>query len=133
MTTPINITVLGKPHGWQRTDSKGSQRYTAPKTRSYEKTVADEAALVMKPRQPMDGPVMLNVLAIFPIPVSWSKRKKAAANYVTTKPDADNILKAIADALNGIVYTDDKQVVDTFVRKRYGDQPRVEITVQEMP
>ena len=49
--------------------------------------------------------------------------------YVTKKPDADNILKAISDALNGIVYRDDSQVCDCSVVKLYSKNPRVEVSI----
>lgn len=64
-----------------------------------------------------------------PIPQSWPKRKQAAAlagtEYPTKKPDADNVIKAIFDALNGVVWHDDTRVVDMVVRKRYAAVPGV--------
>ena len=47
----------------------------------------------------------------------------------TTKPDVDNIVKAIGDGLNGVVWRDDVQAVDLFVRKRYGAMPGVQVRV----
>jgi Holliday junction resolvase RusA-like endonuclease len=44
-------------------------------------------------------------------------------------PDCDNVLKAIADALNKLAYSDDKNIVDCQIRKYYSHQPRVEITL----
>jgi Holliday junction resolvase RusA-like endonuclease len=45
------------------------------------------------------------------------------------KPDADNIMKAIADALNGIAYKDDSQIVNVTITKWYSDTPRVEVAI----
>lgn len=60
-----------------------------------------------------------------PIPVSWSKAKKEAATkgdvLPTTKPDIDNLAKCVLDALNGIAYRDDNQVVRLEVSKFYGE------------
>lgn len=50
----------------------------------------------------------------------------------TKKPDMDNIIKIIADALNGIAYYDDSQIVDTAVRKFYSDEPRVVVKISEV-
>jgi len=46
------------------------------------------------------------------------------------KPDCDNIAKIICDALNGIVYHDDSQVVDLEIRKYYSDEPKVKIRME---
>ena len=50
----------------------------------------------------------------------------------TKKPDIDNVEKIILDALNGIAYDDDKQVVEEASSKLYSDVPRVEIEVYEI-
>ena len=53
----------------------------------------------------------------------------------TSVPDTDNVLKAVSDAMNGIVYRDDSQVVNAVVWKRYSEQDanrKVEITVREI-
>ena len=47
------------------------------------------------------------------------------------RPDADNIAKIVLDALNGIAYKDDSQIVDLSVPKRYSDKPRVEIFIEQ--
>ena len=48
----------------------------------------------------------------------------------TKKPDLDNIIKAIADSLNGIAYKDDAQIVELKSKKFYSDTPRVEVTIK---
>lgn len=47
----------------------------------------------------------------------------------TGKPDADNIIKAILDALNTYAYKDDAEVVSVTAEKRYSTTPRVEVTL----
>ena len=47
----------------------------------------------------------------------------------TKKPDTDNIAKAILDALNGVAYYDDAQVVELHVVKKYSDEPRAEVMI----
>lgn len=68
-------------------------------------------------------PVSMHITAFFGIPASTSRKKAAcmARNELlpTKKPDADNIAKVVADALNGVAYKDDTQVTDLHVEKRY--------------
>ena len=68
-----------------------------------------------------------------PIPASWPKKAKAAALAgqvaASSKPDLDNMVKAVFDGLNGIAWIDDKQVIEESSRKMYGEEPRIEITV----
>ena len=49
----------------------------------------------------------------------------------TKKPDADNLAKAILDALNGVAYPDDAQIVTLTVRKRYGEADMVHVLIEE--
>lgn len=76
-------------------------------------------------------PLSLFVEATFPVPKSYSKEKQQAIQQgflrPTKKPDGDNILKLVADALNGVAYYDDAQIVDMSVLKVYGDTPKLRI------
>ncbi len=71
-----------------------------------------------------------------PIPKSFSKKKTAAAEAgqirPTTKPDADNYVKGIKDALNKVIWKDDSQIVSVTVAKFYSQRPRIEVKVQEL-
>jgi Holliday junction resolvase RusA-like endonuclease len=49
----------------------------------------------------------------------------------TKKPDADNICKAVCDAMNGIVYKDDAQVVSLHFTKRYNTIASIHVCVKE--
>lgn len=74
----------------------------------------------------------MTIRAFFSIPVSWSLKKQRAAALGelrhTKRPDLDNVVKAIKDGANGVVWKDDSQVDDVRASKRYG-QPRVEVEV----
>ncbi|MNQ94958.1 Endodeoxyribonuclease RusA [compost metagenome] len=76
---------------------------------------------------------MLELRIFMGVAASWSKSRRATALageiLPTKKPDADNVLKAVKDAMNGIVYIDDCQVVDFHGRKRFSDTPRVEVII----
>lgn len=103
--------------------------YTPKKTADYEALVAMAARDALA--EPMDGPVTVSVCFYMPIPASWSKKKQAAARSgdlrPTSRPDLDNMLKAITDSLNTIAYKDDSQIVSVSSAKRYADVPRADV------
>ena len=105
--------------------------FTPARTVSYEGKVALAGSDAMAGAAPFDGPVAVSIVAWFPIAASWSKRKQADARAGllshTSHPDADNILKAIGDGLNGIVWKDDRQIADVHIVKKLGDSVGVAV------
>lgn len=84
-----------------------------------------------------DQPLEVIIYAYYEIPKSMSKKDKQAVMdgklFPTKKPDADNIAKVICDALNGMAYKDDKQIVDLHLMKRYAGskgEPYVAVTIK---
>lgn len=79
-------------------------------------------------------PISLTIKAYLPIAASKSKKFKAAAlageERPTKKPDIDNIFKTVTDAMSGILYKDDKQIVSTNLSKWYSDEPRLEVHIE---
>jgi Holliday junction resolvase RusA-like endonuclease len=121
----ISFTIPGKPFGKQRpragkTFGGHARMFTPKETVQFEGTVGD----IARPLFPvaLQGPVKLRIVATYPIPASWSKKKRAAhdGQFCCSKPDADNIGKAIKDGLNRIAWADDAQVADVRVVKRWG-------------
>ncbi|WP_175785472.1 RusA family crossover junction endodeoxyribonuclease, partial [Burkholderia ambifaria] len=110
--------------------------YTPEKTERYENLVKLAARAAMRSTEPYAGPIRLIVHIGVPIPTSWSQRRQreAAAGAIgaTKKPDADNVVKALKDGMNGVVYVDDGQVVDLWVSKRYARTPGVRIEAIEL-
>ncbi len=110
------------------------QNYPDPNTAAYEETLGYAGRLFMKSKPPTSNPVALMVHVFKAIPPSWTKRDQRAALMggilPTGRPDWDNFGK-ITDALNGIVWLDDSQVVDGRVIKRYSDRPGLRIEVRE--
>jgi Holliday junction resolvase RusA-like endonuclease len=133
--TPIAFTVPGPPHGKGRAKIVkigGFSRMATPKaTVAYEGLIALAAQEAMAGRPMLDGPVSAAIAIDCAVPASWSAKKQRAAlagNLMpTTKPDADNVVKAIFDGLNGVAFKDDVQVVDLRVRKRYSATPAVRV------
>ena len=110
--------------------------YTDTKTLTYEKSIQTYAKQAMGSTSPLIGAVAAYLHIGIPIPPSYSKtRQKACIEGLerpTKKPDIDNIVKAILDGMNGIVYLDDKQVVDLHLTKVYSSKEGVDIMVKEI-
>ena len=137
----ITFTVPGKPQGKARPrvvrQGGFSRSFTPEKTVLYEnwiRTCYQRAAGDY--RFPDDAPLELSVTAVFPIPKSYSRRKKEGcfSGFIrpTGKPDCDNIAKTVLDALNGVAYDDDCQIVALHVYKLYGETPRVTVQLREV-
>jgi len=78
---------------------------------------------------PPDVPVRLEANFYFRFPLSWSKKKVASNPPHISKPDVDNLLKFVKDALNGFVWSDDRQIVRVYGAKAYSEDPRTEIFI----
>lgn len=59
--------------------------------------------------------------------------KSSSPQFPATKPDVLKLTRAVEDALSGIIYADDAQIVSERIDKRYGDKPRVEIEIGVLP
>ncbi|MFX3617961.1 MAG: RusA family crossover junction endodeoxyribonuclease [Sporolactobacillus sp.] len=132
----IEFTIYGEPIGQGRprftTIAGHARAYDPPDSREYKKYVK-MMAVQNRPHMPIEGPVSLKLLIYRPLLKSMSKKKKAAAVAgtlrPTKKPDVDNVAKGVMDAMTGIIWQDDKQVVKLDVEKFYSQQPRVEVRV----
>lgn len=137
----IQFTVYGTPVGKQRpkfsTFNGQAMAYTPQKTVNYETLVklSYQQQCNDKPYE-KDVPLRAEITAYFPMPKSTSmKRKKMMLDGQirhTKKCDADNLAKAVLDALNGIAYYDDSQVCELSVSKLYSDNPRVIVNISEI-
>jgi len=136
MTNTIQFTVYGEPvaKGRPRYSTRGGfpRSYTPAKTLRAEDDFRAQA-LSRRPSKPVTGQVDLEVSFYRSIPKSFSKRKRQDALdgriAPTTRPDVDNYVKLICDAMNGIFWQDDAQIVCMRVHKKYSDTPRTEVTM----
>ena len=124
---PLEPVAKGRPRL-----SRG-HAYTPEKTRVYEEAVGLIASRAFK--SPLTSPIAVDISFYLPAPKSWSEAKKRMA--VTgeirpvSRPDIDNLGKAICDACNGIVWTDDSLIVDMHLQEFYGE-PRTVLKVEEL-
>lgn len=135
------FTVMGEPRGKQRAKTYRHGNFT--KTVTPEQTVVYENLIALEyRRQCMDfrfkDKAMLAIVieAYFSIPKSVSKKNRALmierALRPIKKPDGDNIIKVVCDALNGLAYHDDAQIVDMVARKYYAESPKLIISIKEV-
>lgn len=130
--TVSTIQIHMKPEAWARARREGNMYFNTDKMSGAKKRVSDEWRL--HSREVLTGAIRLYVKAEYAPPPSWSKRRRdqAIGKPKTTKPDADNVYKLVADALNGVAYTDDALVADGRFSKTYGHADSLTITVEPM-
>lgn len=132
MKKEIEFVVFEKPVAKQRPrfSSKTGVVYTPKKTVEAEQKI--KFAFIEKygiPEDfifPKDTPIKLEVIVYFLKPKSAKKRK-----FPTVKPDYDNLLKTVSDALQKFIFYDDSQICDVKFSKRYGYPERICIKVSE--
>lgn len=135
----MKFSIPGEPVGKGRPrvvhNGHFTQTYTPEKTASYENLVKVEFQRQCGIEHFTDEKLKMTVTAYFGLAKGDSKKKRAAklcgAIRPTKKPDADNILKCVADALNGLAYNDDSQIVSAVVEKHYAEMPHVDVTIEE--
>lgn len=130
----MRLTIPGVPVGKARPRITRNGSYTPKKTREYEAKV--QACWRAQSGQKFADkvPLLATLTAYFPIPKSVSKKKAAAmeGTFHVSRPDCDNIAKAVLDSLNGLAYHDDSAVqIDRCWKVYTSGNPRVEVTVSE--
>lgn len=131
---PLQFRVPGEPRGKGRPRfTRTGHTYPDDKTAAYENLIRLAFDKQFPAWDPTEGAVKIDIIARFPAPKSWSKKKTAMAYadeiHKTTKPDADNIVKAVLDGLNGTAWSDDSQVIDQRCRKDYYPAGELLVTI----
>lgn len=129
----ISFTIPGAPvpQGRPRVTSTGHAYYDK-KTKEYRERVRQCAIVAQNGAEPLTGALVMFVDCVLPIPQSWPKHRQQAAihgMWHTTRPDADNLCKAVADSCNGIIYDDDSQIAVLIGTKSYGAEPQAKVTI----
>lgn len=140
----IELTVYGEPIAQGRpkfsvNQKKNGKIFTSardPRPSKDYKAYVKMMASNVRPHKPLDGPIAFELAIYRMIPKSTTKKRRAAIDSgecrPVVKPDVDNVYKAVSDALTGLIYQDDKQIVDVHIAKFYSDNPRVEIKIHEL-
>ncbi|PAD31450.1 RusA family crossover junction endodeoxyribonuclease [Paenibacillus sp. 7523-1] len=134
----ITFTVYGEPvaQGRPRASTQGGfvRLYDPKKSKDY-KDYVRLAAAKHAPATLLEGPLGMVLTVYRSIPKSFSKKKAALAENgeirPVSKPDVDNYLKGVKDALKGVIWKDDSQVVEVFAQKRYSIRPRIEVKIKD--
>lgn len=128
----LRLDVTPVPKGRPRARRNG-HIYTPATTRAYESEVARLAKVQMIGKPPIAEPISVVVAAWLPMPKSFTKaeRQAAMAGKIAPAGDVDNYAKSALDALNGIVWLDDRQITQLTATKRYSSAPALTVTVRE--
>lgn len=126
-------TIKGK--GRPRVNSYTGQVYTPTTTKDYEYLVEQYFLLKYPKFEPLEGRTSVNITAVFNMPKNTKKqdKDKMIENIIspTKKPDIDNIVKVILDAMNKFAFKDDIQITRLNVEKKYGTEEKVIISIEE--
>jgi Holliday junction resolvase RusA-like endonuclease len=137
---PGEPVAQGRPRAFYR-PGLGVRVYDPQKSRNWKATAQEHFTRAMEQRAaaaPLipEAAVELHIMAAFTCPRSnWRKRDPLPRRPKVSRPDAENVAKAVQDAASGVLFTDDAQVCRLTVEKFVGAQgeaPYVEVTVLEI-
>lgn len=132
----ISFVIPGAPvpQGRPRVTSAGHAYYDK-RTQDYRELVKQCAIVAQNGREPLTGALAMFVDCSMPIPESWPKHRKQAALHgmwhISSK-DTDNLIKAVADSCNGIIYEDDSQLALVVGTKSYSTEPEAKVTIFQL-
>lgn len=139
LTEILRFTVAGKPVGKARPRfTRRGFAYTPEKTVRYEAAVRAACIEAMKAQgvqKRVGVPLAIKCEFFFEPPKSWSKKRRTEAADLAPydqKPDGDNLLKIVKDALNGVAYDDDKRICSETATKLYSVASQADITLYEV-
>lgn len=118
-----------------RVSSRGGyvRVYDPPKVKNF-KRILRSLAVDQYARPPLLGPLSVSLTFYRPVQksISQSERERRLSNESkpVVKPDTDNYIKSTLDALNGILWHDDAQIVKITGEKRYSDRPKITVSVK---
>ena len=125
--------IVGKAR--PRMNTRTGRAYTPTNTKLYEYSLRQWFIRDYPYFKPIETRVKVTIIAYFGIPKSTSKKKEAEMLQgnisPTKKPDADNIIKIVLDAMNKFAFKDDTQVTKLEIEKKYDVTPRIYIKIEE--
>lgn len=120
------LTVPGRPVPFARAGANGSRRFTPPKQRAHKALVAEAAQAAGLQPIPKGTPVAVD------LGFGYQRPQRPTYPVPLGRPDVDNLVKLVLDALNGLAYDDDAQVVEVTARKFYAAEPETRIAVRAL-
>lgn len=137
----IQIIIPGEPVGKGRPRfsvvAGHAKAFTPKKTRDYEELIKWHY-VQQNPGKRFDKEDALSIFILAEMGIAPSNSKTVQQQKRTgeirpmKKPDADNIVKIVQDALNGLAYEDDVQIVESHIIKRYSDAPGLNILIRKV-
>lgn len=124
----VRVVVPGPPCAQGRprafNSPRGIRLYDPAKSRSWKGAAQVHMAEVMCGRPPFEGPLRVEILAVFACPTTEHRKTNPRERRWHTKAngDAENIAKAVLDAGSGVVWCDDRQVSQLVIEKLIGAQ-----------
>jgi Holliday junction resolvase RusA-like endonuclease len=141
----VEFTVLGEPQPQgsktviQQKGRRPRMIEDNPDTAPWRERVERAARAAMDGRQVRTGPQRLSVTFVFRRPAGHygtgrnaGRLKPSSPLYVRTRPDVDKLLRAVGDAITGIVCRDDSQLVVVHAEKHYGEPACAHVVVEEL-
>lgn len=125
--------IIGK--GRPRLNTYTGSVYTPTRTKDYEELVQQYFLLKYPTYKPFEGRVKVQIGAYFGVPKTTKKTEKELMlqNKInpTKKPDIDNIVKIVLDAMNGVAFKDDIQITKLDVEKVYSEEEFIQVKIEE--
>lgn len=131
----VSFVIPMKPSGKERPRLANGIVYTPAKTKAYENYI--KGCYIEQCGDTSFGSrsISMHIKAYVPLLSAFRKSEKIDALdgkiKPSAKPDADNILKALLDALNEVAYDDDRYIYKLSVERIYSDRPRTEVTISD--
>ncbi len=127
------FTVPGTPQQWRRARTQKGRYFVDAQTLAYKEKIAlyaRQAGVEL-----LEGPVRMTLVCYWQSRKPDLKKNPRTIEWMDKRPDIDNILKVYLDALQGIAFFDDGQVVNVDARKfraRQGDEARVQVSIHQI-
>jgi len=133
----IEFEIPGKPKALAR-PRKGNNGFYCPDAKAKQDFLLQ--AKQYAPKEPFTGEIYLNCTFSFSRPVEHYRTGRYAGQVKkryedimhTSRPDLDNCVKFVMDALNGVFFKDDSQIAILVAEKRYDDEPYSYVSVEEL-
>ncbi|ADH03135.1 gp54 [Brochothrix phage BL3] len=133
LTFDIEPVAQGRPRF--SSFGKHMRAYDPPKSMYFKEQIKLMARKMLpEGYEPISEPVRVFMTFCRPLPKTLTKLNRQAHEqgkfYPRTRPDVDNYVKGLLDALSGIVYTDDNIIIQITADKKYSDKGRIEFEIE---